>query len=152
MATEIKTISRISRINSSVNGNPRYEVGFDDATTAISSSDHGWCYTVGNPGMKVGDTVSVTYTKAGRIENMESANKTPASELREIERVRKAQKVGVLVPNRGGKLHISGMRGEGHTMCGRTLDVRSEDYRTGTRSVSEIHGDIDSCRTCLCSL
>lgn len=67
---ETKTISRIKRLDSSVNGNPRFEIGFDDATSAVTSSDHGFCYEIGNDGMREGSTVGVAYTRAGRIEDV----------------------------------------------------------------------------------
>ena len=69
---ERKTITRIQQINSSVNGNPRYRIGFDDATTAITASDYGFAYEIGNPGMRVGSTVGVDYTKRGRISWMQA--------------------------------------------------------------------------------
>jgi hypothetical protein len=71
MSAATKQISRIERLNSSVNGNPRYRIGFDDASTAITSSDHAFCYTVGNPEMREGSAVSVEYTRAGRISHMD---------------------------------------------------------------------------------
>lgn len=62
-----KTLTRIERLKSSVNGNPRFRLGFDDATSAITSSDYGFCYEIGNEGMREGDSVRVSTTAAGRI-------------------------------------------------------------------------------------
>ena len=67
---ETKTILRIDRLRSSVNGNPAYDFSFTDGDRARSTSDAGWCYAVGNPGMRKGSTVSVSYTRAGRISIM----------------------------------------------------------------------------------
>jgi hypothetical protein len=65
-AAGIKRITRLERMGCSVNGNPRFSVGFDDATTAITSSDAGFCYGLTNPEYR-DVPVRVTYTKAGRI-------------------------------------------------------------------------------------
>lgn len=65
-----KTISRIEWLKPSVNGNPRARVGFDDASSATTSSDHGFCYALGNPEMREGSDVEVEYTRAGRIADM----------------------------------------------------------------------------------
>ncbi len=73
MSTEdqqVKTISRIKRLNLSVNGNPAFEIGFTDASTARTSSDAAVGYEIGNPGMREGSTVAVTFTRAGRIAYM----------------------------------------------------------------------------------
>ena len=72
--TETKTITRIVRLDSSVNGNPRFELGFDDATSAITSSDHGFCYEIGNPEMREGSRVAVEFTRAGRISSLVSVS------------------------------------------------------------------------------
>lgn len=73
---ETLTISAIERERNSVNGNPRYRVSFAGTGTgddyqpgpvALTSSDAGCAYEIGNPGYRVGDTVRVEFTKAGRI-------------------------------------------------------------------------------------
>lgn len=66
----LKTISRIERLNSSVNGNPRFRFHFTDATSAITSSDAAIGYEIGNPGYREGCTVAVEFTRAGRIAYM----------------------------------------------------------------------------------
>jgi hypothetical protein len=66
-------ITRLERLNNSANGNPRYRVHFDDATSAVTSSDHGFCYALNNAEMR-GD-VDVTYTRAGRISDVRPARK-----------------------------------------------------------------------------
>lgn len=70
-APEVKRITRLERLSSSVNGNPRFRVGFDDASSAITSSDAAFCYGIENPEMR-GDVV-VTYTRAGRIADIRPA-------------------------------------------------------------------------------
>ncbi len=66
-----KRITELKRLNSSVNGNPRYRVTFDDGSSAITQSDAMFCYAITNPEMR--SDVIVTYTRAGRI-----ADITPA--------------------------------------------------------------------------
>jgi len=61
------------RLNSSVNGNPRYRIAFDDGEMRTSQSDAAWCYGFGNRGMRNGDMVTMTLSAAGRIETMEPA-------------------------------------------------------------------------------
>lgn len=70
MATDIKKIEHIERLNLSVYGNPRFRFTFSDGEVAQSMSDASFCYAVGNPGMRVGDTVGIEYTRAGRIRHM----------------------------------------------------------------------------------
>jgi hypothetical protein len=67
-----KTIDHYERLNSSVNGNPRFRFTFTDGTTLDSMSDAGWCYAVGNPELREGSTVSLELTCAGRIRIMRS--------------------------------------------------------------------------------
>lgn len=69
-ATTIKRIERIQRLNSSVNGNPRFRFTFTDGEVADSMSDAAYCYAVGNPGMREDCTVVVEHTRAGRISHM----------------------------------------------------------------------------------
>jgi hypothetical protein len=66
----IKQIERVKRLNSSVNGNPRFRFTFTDGEVADSQSDAAFGYAVGNPGMREGDTVVVEHTRAGRISHM----------------------------------------------------------------------------------
>jgi hypothetical protein len=67
------TITRIERLNCSVNGNPRYAITLEFIglgaweQTFVTSSDHAFCYEVGNPGLRVGCAVEVLLTRAGRI-------------------------------------------------------------------------------------
>lgn len=63
-------LSRYDRLDNSRNGNPRYKFYWGDGTDSLSSSDHSFCYSIGNPGFRPGDTVYVKWTKAGRVEDM----------------------------------------------------------------------------------
>ncbi len=45
-------ITRVTRKRSSVNGNPRFEVGFDDGTAAKTSPDAMLAYGIENPGYR----------------------------------------------------------------------------------------------------
>lgn len=69
-----RTIESITRLKSSVNGNPRFRIAFTDGSSAITQSDAGFGYAVGNPGMREGCKVRVTFTRAGRISHMEGTN------------------------------------------------------------------------------
>jgi hypothetical protein len=71
--TTTKTIERYERLRSSTNGNPRYRFTFTDGTVLDSMSDAGWCYAVGNPGMREGSPVSLELTRAGKIRVMREA-------------------------------------------------------------------------------
>lgn len=64
--TAIKTITRAERLNNSVNGNPRYRLHFDDATTALTQSDSACAYELQNHAM-IGGTFEFTLTRAGRV-------------------------------------------------------------------------------------
>lgn len=77
----LKTLSRIESLNSSVNGSPRFRLGFDDGTSAITSSDYGFCYEIGNPGMRIGDTVRISTTAAGRVCDMWRADTRAADRM-----------------------------------------------------------------------
>jgi hypothetical protein len=68
----VKRIHSIKRLDSSVNGNPRFAIAFDDAAASplTTSSDCGFCYAVGNPDMREGCLVRVTLTRADRIADM----------------------------------------------------------------------------------
>lgn len=67
---ELRTISRIERLNNSVNGCPRFRFHFDDATSANLQSDSSFAYEVGNPGFREGDAVKVSFSRAGTVEYM----------------------------------------------------------------------------------
>jgi hypothetical protein len=66
----IKRIETIERLHNSTYGNPRFAFTFSDGTQATSMSDAAFCYAVGNPGMRSGDTVVLEFTRAGRIRHM----------------------------------------------------------------------------------
>jgi hypothetical protein len=68
----IKRIERLERLNSSVNGNPRFCIHFDDGTDAITSSDAAFCYGIENPEYH-GTDLKVTYSRAGRVADVELA-------------------------------------------------------------------------------
>ena len=71
MSTKTLTIEKIVRLESSVNGNPRYDISWKGGGDAsITSSDCAFAYSIGNPGYRVGDTVEVEFTRAGRIADM----------------------------------------------------------------------------------
>lgn len=70
MATEIVRISWIERLNNSVNGNPRFTFCLNGEEVVQSMSDASFCYAVGNPGMRAGDTVVIERTRSGRIRHM----------------------------------------------------------------------------------
>lgn len=69
------TIVASDRLNNSRNGNPRYRIAFGDGEMRTSQSDAAWCYGFGNPGLRNGDTVTLTLSKAGYIEHMEPTSK-----------------------------------------------------------------------------
>ena len=74
MNTETKTIKSFERMNSSVNGNPRYRVLFTDETGYIPMmSDSGTSYAIGNKDMREGSTVEVSFTRSGNIRSMSPA-------------------------------------------------------------------------------
>ncbi len=78
-ATDTRTIVAMERAGCSVNGNPRFRIVFTDGTIALTMSDAGFCYAIGNEGMRVGSTVRIEFTRAGRIRSM-----TPATAREEI--------------------------------------------------------------------
>ena len=69
MNTAIKTIDTLTRLNLSSNGNPRFNVRFTDGTSATTMSDASFCYGLENPELR-NVPVVVTYTRAGRIEDI----------------------------------------------------------------------------------
>lgn len=66
--TYTKTISRIERKRSSVNGNPRFELFFTDGTSASTAVDAGVAYGIENPEYRRGP-VEFTVTSRGQIVN-----------------------------------------------------------------------------------
>ena len=68
--SDIKRIASIERRNNSVNGNPNYHLTFTDGTDARTMSDASCSYAIGNPGMREGSLVAVTFTATGRIRTM----------------------------------------------------------------------------------
>ena len=67
MSTE--RISWMTRLATSVNGNPRFRIHFEDGGSAITQSDAGFCYAIENREFR-GVDVEVTYTRAGRISDI----------------------------------------------------------------------------------
>lgn len=74
---ELRTISRIERLNNSVNGNPRFRFDFDDGTGANLQSDSSFGYEVNNPGFREGDTVNVQFSRNGAVEFMRTISEEP---------------------------------------------------------------------------
>jgi hypothetical protein len=74
MPTIEKTIAYYESLPSSVNGNPRWRFVFSDGTEHYSMSDAGWCYAVGDPGIRKGSTVDLELTRAGRIRHMRATS------------------------------------------------------------------------------
>lgn len=62
-------ITRLKRLNNSTNGNPRYEVGFDNGQTLITSSNHSFVYGINNPEMK--GNLEVFVSAANRIVDLQ---------------------------------------------------------------------------------
>lgn len=67
----IRTIHTLTRLNNSVNGNPRYRVTFTDGSAHDTSADAGFCYGLTNPEYRNVEVI-VTLTRAGRIANIET--------------------------------------------------------------------------------
>lgn len=66
------TLVKITRLHNSVNGNPRHAITWERAVdgallTRQTSSDASINYAVGNRGLRVGDRVRLTLTRAERI-------------------------------------------------------------------------------------
>ena len=68
-------IARIDRLTNTVNGNPRFSIVWYDldgaAHTSLTQSDASITYAIGNRGLGNGDMVRMSFTKAGRIFDME---------------------------------------------------------------------------------
>lgn len=82
----IRRIYSIKRLDSSVYGNPRFAIAFDDAAASplTTSSDCGFCYAVGNPDMREGCLVRVTLTRAGRIADMSPVTRLEGEDCAQI--------------------------------------------------------------------
>ncbi len=70
------TIRHITRLPNSRNGNPRFKIELEGGpgewdVMALTSSDHSFAYAVGNSDMREGSTVTVEFTRSGRISHME---------------------------------------------------------------------------------
>jgi len=65
----IRTISFLTRLKPSVNGNPRFRIHFDDGSSAITSSDAMFCYGLENR-ENIGQPVEVTFTRAVRVSDV----------------------------------------------------------------------------------
>jgi hypothetical protein len=63
------TITRLTRLNNSVNGNPRYEVGFDNARSLQTSSDHSFVYGIES---LQGKQVHVFLSRASKIVDLQA--------------------------------------------------------------------------------
>ncbi len=67
----------IERKGCSTNGNPRFEIIWDDkigwAGYAMTQSDVSFSYEIGNPGFRVGDWVRLAFTRHGRISDIRKA-------------------------------------------------------------------------------
>lgn len=71
----IGRIESIERLGNSVNGNPRFKLTFNNCGPFVTSSDIMDAYTVGNPGIREGDVVQFTVTRANRITTIQPAEK-----------------------------------------------------------------------------
>lgn len=69
----IQIINFVTRLNSSVNGNPAYMVHFTDGSSARTKSDSSCAYDIQNltHSRYNGAELLITWTKAGRIEGIE---------------------------------------------------------------------------------
>lgn len=63
-----RRVSSLTRLNNSINGNPRYRVLFTDGSSAVTKSDAAFCYGIDNPEMR--GEVIVKYSRGGRITDM----------------------------------------------------------------------------------
>lgn len=84
-AHTLRRIWSITRLHCSVNGNPRYDIAFEDdpRRPLRTASDHSFCYAVGNPDMREGSLVRVELTRAGRISDISPATKEDWAALNE---------------------------------------------------------------------
>lgn len=66
----VHIIRAVHRLPNSANGNPRFRIDFEGQHSALTQSDAGFAYAVGNSNMREGSAVYVEYTRAGRIRHM----------------------------------------------------------------------------------
>lgn len=71
----IRTLLRVDRLPNSELGNPRYDFTFTDGSRHRSIANAGFCYAVGNVGLRAGDEVLLTLTACGRVRNMVSTGR-----------------------------------------------------------------------------
>ena len=76
------TILSLERKNCSVNGNPRYEIYYQDSEGnfghATTQSDAGFCYGITNDMYRDSDPrvmAELTFTRAGRVSNFKLTKK-----------------------------------------------------------------------------
>lgn len=69
--TAVKTIASLERLKLSTNGNPRFRVTFTDGSVAQTQTDASIGYSLENPEFR-DVPVRVSYTRAGRIFNVET--------------------------------------------------------------------------------
>lgn len=72
--TERKTIASYTRMPSSHDGNPRYRITFSDGTDAALAPNVAVAYEIGNPDMREGCAVDVTYNGRGTIDYMRAVS------------------------------------------------------------------------------
>ena len=65
----IKVIESLTRLNNSVNGNPRYLVHFTDGSSAKTKSDASLGYAIANPEYR-DKPLEVVFTRSGNIESL----------------------------------------------------------------------------------
>ena len=76
MESRVK-IREITRLNNSRNGNPRFAITWEDPlngnlVTRRTASDASFNYEIGNPGLRTGDFVEITFVQSECIANMRS--------------------------------------------------------------------------------
>lgn len=64
-------IIAIKRLRNSYNGNPRFQIVLAPGGAYNTVADAQVGYAIGNPGLREGDTVTVTLSGRGTIANME---------------------------------------------------------------------------------
>lgn len=81
----IRIINFVTRLNSSVNGNPAYMVHFMDGSSARTKSDSSCAYDIQNLSHSRydGAKLEITCTKAGRIEGITIVEMIPEPETQE---------------------------------------------------------------------
>lgn len=65
------TVTKLQRLQNSINANPRFRVTFDTGAVHMTQSDASFCYAIENPEMK--GPVDVWLVKSGKIEHMAPA-------------------------------------------------------------------------------